>query len=131
MSDLGIIQNMALLPGFPEVPLDAFDVFGIDIPPLVPLDAFDVFGIDIPPLRRTYTAYCSYCDGLSQSFNQNNRISTCHICHMYATVLQCVVRGFFVRQKLRRLKKKELMHRLFMSRGLEGVDFARLITSFL
>ena len=115
MSDLDIIQNMVLIPGFPEVPLDAFDVFGIDI----------------PPLRRTYTAYCSYCDGLSQSFDQINRISTCHICDMYATVLQGVVRGFFVRQKLRRLKKKELMHRLFMSRGLEGVDFARLITSFL
>lgn len=122
MSDLDIIQNMAL-PGFPEVPLDAFEVFQLDIPPL------------IPPLRRTYTSYCLYCDGISHSFNPINRFSICHVCEivcdMYATFIQSVFRGFVVRQKLLRLKKKELMHRLFMSRGYEGSDFARLITSFI
>ena len=133
MSGLDDNKNMVLFQGFPEVPQDAFIEFELDdnnfsVPPPPPLSA-------LPPpqlLFRSYKAICKCCGNRSETYNPLIRIVICFMCeNVYVKTIQSVVRGFCVRQKLRKLRKKELIHRWFISRGLEGVDFASLIASFI
>ena len=123
MSGLDDNKNMVLFQGFPEVPQDAFIEFELDD---------NNFSVPPPPLRRSYKAICKCCGNRSETFDPLIRIVICFMCeNVYVKTIQSVVRGFCVRQKLRKLRKKELIHRWFISRGLEGVDFASLITSFI
>lgn len=129
MSGFDDNKNMVLYQGFPEVPQDAFDEFDLDFqqPQLQPQ-----LRRTQPQLRRTYKAVCKLCYNRSETFDPLIRDVICFMCeNLYVKNIQSVVRGFLVRQKLRKLRKKELMHRVFMSRGYDGTDFSILITSFI
>jgi hypothetical protein len=85
-----------------------------------------------PPLIRTHKAYCTYCKGVSTSYTPYIRIVPCYFCvNVLIPRIQKNFRGFLVREKLRKLKKKELMDRWFMSNNINGSDFSHHIHSFL
>ena len=120
MSFLSDIENMD---GFPEVPSDAFSAFDLDNInsmsclsdiknmdgfPEVPSDAFSAFDLDNiqpKPLTRTYKAVCPMCLGRAYTTMPNNFFSYCYTCTFdLIPFLQSIVRGYLVRQKLKRLK---------------------------
>lgn len=85
-----------------------------------------------PPLRRTYKAYCPFCEGMTTSYVQTIRDVPCEFCtRITIPTIQKYVRGFLVRQKLKKLKRKEAIHRWFTSKDVNGKDFSHLIYSFL
>lgn len=112
MSSTNGIMNM----GFPEFPDDAFDVF--DSPPL-------------PVLRRTFRASCQYCGKRSETMDRENRVFPCLRC-MYHNIplIQSVVRGFLVRQSVKRLRNKEIINRWLMTGGCNGNDLSWYMSSF-
>lgn len=84
------------------------------------------------PLRRTHKAYCPVCGGMSTSYDQRIRDVPCEFCKMVTVPkMQKYVRGFLVRQKLKKLAQKETVHRWFTSKGVNGMDFSYRISSFL
>jgi hypothetical protein len=87
-----------------------------------------------PPsvLIRTHKAYCTYCKGMSTSYNRDIRIVPCYFCvNVLIPKIQKNIRGFLVRKKLMKLKKKELIDRWFMGKNINGSDFSYHIHSFL
>ena len=115
MSFLSDIENMD---GFPEVPSDAFSEFNLD-------------NIQPIPLVRTYKAYCSICLGRAYTTTQNTFFCYCYTCTFnLIPFLQRIVRGYLVRQKLKRLKNKELIYRWFTQKGINGGDLTNKIGSF-
>jgi hypothetical protein len=104
-----------LFEGFPEVPVNAFDF--ILFPPTV--------------LLRSYKAICPLCYRRTETYDSNNRDIMCLFCINNIIKIQTIVRRFLVRNKLKRLKKQELMHRFFIQKGINGVDFTKIIINFL
>lgn len=113
MSSTVGIQNM----GFPEVPDDAFDAF--DLPPS-PL-----------PLTRTYKANCPYCYARSGTMDPDNRSVPCIRCSFTRIpLMQGLVRGYLTRMRIRRLRRRDLMHRWFLTGGCDGGDLSWYMSSF-
>lgn len=118
MSNVEVTQNMIPFSGFPEVSPDALELLDEDI--------------ELLHLVRSYKSYCPYCYTFSHISNPSKRNMLCNICEkICSSLIQSVVRGFLVRQKLQRLRKKELVHRMFISRGINGIDFADSIYPYL
>ena len=91
---------------------------------------------DIPPhphpLVRTHTAYCSYCRGMATSYDPMIRVLPCYFCKTITIpFIQKHVRGFLVRQKIKKLKQKESIYRWFTVKQIHGGDLSRKISSFL
>ena len=103
---------------FPEFPPDAFEPFYL---PIIPI-----------PLTRTHKATCPKCFCLTSTCNPKKRNIFCKICAIRCiTLIQSVVRGFLVRLKIKRLRKKELIYRWFMSRGIDGKHLSYITSLFL
>lgn len=118
MSNPEVPQNIIPFPGFPEVPPDAFEMLDEDI--------------ELLQLVRYYKSYCPHCYTLSHVSDHSKQNIICNTCEIvFSTLIQGIVRGFLVRQKLQRLRKKELVHRIFMSRGFDGIDFVDIISTYL
>jgi hypothetical protein len=88
-----------------------------------------IFPTSPPILVRTHKAICPVCYGRSETYDPNNRTIICFYCSVL--IIQSNVRGFLVRIKRNRLKKQELMHRIFIKKGLNGLDFVKNIIKFL
>ena len=87
---------------------------------------------DPPLLRRTYKAYCPHCDGISQSYDPGERIVPCQFCvKINIPMIQRNVRGFIVRNKLKKLKRKEAIYKWFFMKNVSGVDLSNKIYLFL
>jgi hypothetical protein len=86
----------------------------------------------LPPyrLKRTYKAYCRHCYGISSTYDPKDRTVPCHFC-IYILKIQKVSRGFLVRNKVRKIKKIELIHRWFMGKHINGKDICYDINLFL
>ena len=85
--------------------------------------------LEPPALIRTHRAYCK-CGNMSTSYDPNIRITPCLRCKKII-VIQKYSRGFLVRKKLRKLKKKESIYRWFVCNNINGKDLSILIGSFL
>lgn len=92
-----ITQQPNIFSNFPEVPMDAFDVFNeskhhLQLPPLYKLK-----------LVRTYKADCPVCGGRSSTIDCNIRVVPCYYCNLLATKIQSLVRGRIARKKYKKL----------------------------
>jgi hypothetical protein len=116
MSDQVNITNMNLH-GFPEVPDDAFDVFG-----MLPLTV----------LTRTHTARCPICGVRTSTTNPYDRNVLCYSCGNFsALTVQRVFRGFLSRKRLQHIRHSDMMNRWFMCNSINGGDLSRNIMKFL
>jgi hypothetical protein len=85
-----------------------------------------------PPLRRTHKAYCPHCGGISESYDPRERSVPCYYCvQINIPMIQRNVRGFIVRNKLKKLKRKEAIYEWFFTKNVSGVDLSNKICSFL
>ena len=110
-------QNM----GFQEIPIDAFEAFNLD-----------EYEPQQPLLMRSYKATCPFCYKRSHTYERHNRVCLCITCEKYLIPsIQGIARGFLVRKKLQRLRKKELVNRWFVTKGVNGGDFSKIISKFL
>ncbi len=117
MSYLNDIQNM----GFSEIPVNAVKAFNLE-----------EYEPPHPLLTRSYKATCPLCYKRSHTYERHNRISLCFACEKYLIPsIQGIARGFLVRKKLQRLRKKELVFICFFKNGLNGGDFSKIIIKFL
>jgi hypothetical protein len=116
MSDPVNITNMNLI-GFPEVPHDAFDIFGV---------------LPRPVLTRTYGVRCPVCRVRSSTTDPLNRTVICDICKNFsALTVQRSFRGFLIRKRLQHMRQCDTMNRWFMCNSINGGDLSRNIMEFL
>ena len=80
----------------------------------------------------TYKAQCPLCNGYLYTYERYNRIILCHMCENFLIPsIQGIVRGFLVRNKIQRLRCKELVHRWVLTKGFSGKDISRTVSKFL
>jgi hypothetical protein len=100
----------------------------------VPNDAFTVFD-DIPQeqttLINTDRAWCPYCLEFIYNLTVENTGVPCMNCITSAEVIQKVYRGYYIRQRISNLYRKELMNRWFMTNNVSGGALSECITAFL
>jgi hypothetical protein len=116
MSDPVNITNMNLI-GFPEVPDDAFDMFGV-LPP--------------PVMIRTYRAKCPVCCTHTSTTNPLERRVPCYRCNNFSAItVQRIFRGFLSRKRLLYTRHSDMINRWFMCNSINGGDLSRNIMKFL